>query len=153
MGSRLIRQVWCDHHQAVQQEELEATTHTVAIDGTWLEIDLCAECLAPIEELATFLAAYGRAGGGPGGGKRRQKHATKDTPGALSCPLCGKALGTEKSLRQHLRRQHDEPAAAQEQQEQVEAEELPPLTCPVCGFVAKSAQGLASHRTRMHRAT
>jgi predicted RNA-binding Zn-ribbon protein involved in translation (DUF1610 family) len=154
MGSRLVREVWCDHHQAVQQEERGATTHTVAIDGTQVEIDLCPECLAPVEELATFLAAYGRANGG----KRRQQkqHATEGTPGAVLCPECGKALGSGKSLRQHLVRQHGLSGAASRERERevTSTEELrPPFTCPECGFVAKTAQGLATHRTRKHQAT
>jgi predicted RNA-binding Zn-ribbon protein involved in translation (DUF1610 family) len=164
MGSRLIRQVWCDHHQAVQQEEREATTHTVAIDGAQVEIDLCPECLVPLEELATFLAAYGRAGGGSDGGKRKQqkRHATKDTPGAVLCPECGKALGTAKSLRQHLVRQHGlsgpasreltSPSGAASRELTSPPEELPSFTCPECGFVAKTGQGLATHRTRKHQA-
>lgn len=100
MVSQLVKQIWCDHHQAAKDEEVAALEHSVTIDGVRIDVDLCEECAAPLVELQTWLETYGRPV--KARASKAKKAATQDLGNV--CPECGRTFASRQGRAAHQTR-------------------------------------------------
>lgn len=115
---------WCDVHLQEKDEHVPGTEYALTVGtaggkGQPVVVDLCADCVGPLQTVLELTAAYGRkpAADGtvttPRKYKRRQSTAAPaaapaaaSAEGDATCKLCGSTLIHRRALASHTTRVH-----------------------------------------------
>ena len=140
MAIALIQLTWCDRHLQEKNEEVPAEPMP---DWGGFNLDLCADCRAPIDEAMALYTEYGSKGKRTKAPKAVARVIPSDPqPGDHRCPQpgCeGLSFATRESLGAHGRQLHNMSIG--------ELLGLPlPFTCDECGRKFSSPQGVAGRR-------
>jgi hypothetical protein len=153
VATEIIRRVLCDVHLETDDEQRDAVTRTVKIDGEAWTLDACSECSARVREFAEWVAKYGRQERGGKSSKRKGPGIPASTSGLspatgdYPCPAdgCDYVGATQAVLRGHARQTHETTVLNLLGQ-------TSRFACHKCEPVQyfESNQGLAMHVNRTH---